>query len=82
MANMASSMSGMATPSTMIPARAIIRPPAPTIMITISQVFTIRMIFALSIESASWPERAESTKKGRVKRQVVSAENQFSACSL
>ena len=44
-----------------------------------SQAFTMRMIFSLSRASASWPESAESRKKGRMKTAVVIALNQVSA---
>ena len=44
--------------------------------------FTMRMIFALSLASASWPASAESRKKGRMKTAVVIALNQNSSRSL
>ena len=45
---------------------ASIRPAPPTIMITISANLMIRISRALSWSSASWPESAESRKKGRM----------------
>src|SRR3546814_1079670 len=49
------------------------RPIDPTAMIPISAPFTMRMIRALSMASASWPDRAESRKKGRMNKPVASA---------
>ena len=63
---------------TAIPCQAISRPAAPTSMITISQTLTMRMIRALSRASASWPDSADSRKKGRMKTPVVIALNQVS----
>ena len=57
---------------------AIQRPAAPTSMIRISQNLTIRMIRALSRASASWPDSADSRKKGRMKTPVVIALNHVS----
>ena len=56
-------------------------PAAPTAMIAISAALTQRMIIALSRWSASWPDKADSRKKGRMKRPVASALNQVSDLS-
>jgi hypothetical protein len=80
-ANKASSISGNATVPTAIPFQAIARPAAPTSMIRISQNLTMRMIRALSRASASWPDSADSRKKGSMKMPVVMALNQVSAVS-
>ena len=50
-------------------------PAAPTTMMTISAVLTMRMIRALSRESASWPASAENRKKGRMNRPPAIALN-------
>ena len=50
-------------------------PTAPTTMISISAVFTIRTIFDLSDESASCPASAERRKNGRMNRAPATALN-------
>ena len=71
----------MATTSTAMPRQAMNRPVAPTSMMPISAAFTMRMIRALSRMSASWPDSAESRKKGRMNTAEAMAENRASAAS-
>ncbi len=81
MANSAASISGIARPFTATPCQARTSPAPPTSMIRISQAFTMRMIFALSRMSASWPDRAESRKKGMMNSVEAIALNFASAAS-
>ena len=60
-------------PSWVWPRSAISSPPAPTSMIAISAVFTMRVIRALSFASASCPASAENRMKGRIDSPVASA---------
>ncbi len=81
MANSAASISGMATASVSRPCQAMSRPAAPTSMMKISASLTQRMMNALSRMSASWPDIAESTKKGRMNSPEAIALNCASASS-
>src|SRR3546814_2540331 len=60
-------------PIRVCPAAAISSPADPPSMIRISAVLTSRMIFALSIVSASWPDSADSRKNGSSDSPVASA---------
>jgi hypothetical protein len=80
-ANSAVSIRGIATVLIAKPCQASTRPVPPTSMIKISQNLTIRMIFALSRMSASWPASADSTKNGMMNSVEAIALNFASSAS-
>ncbi len=77
-ANRASSISGIASVWVKMSCQASTSPAAPISMMKTSASFTQRMIAALSRMSANWPDRAESTKNGRMNRpEATRAELRF-----